>query len=94
MEISAFQQVCMQMIWCYTNINKDLQYLFDECKSYFDFVGLNILYNDKEKDKTIYTNNTSRFDILYFDEKDNNRNTIHKYILYNSIKESYKYLGI
>jgi hypothetical protein len=78
----------------HTNTNKDLQYLFDECKSYFDFVGLNISYNDKEKDKIIYTNNTSRFDTLYFDEKDNNRNIIRKYVLYNSGKEFYKYLEI
>jgi hypothetical protein len=78
----------------HSNTNKDLQYLFDECKSYFDFVRLNISYNNKEKNKTIYINNTSRFDTLYFDEKDNNRNIIYKYIPYNSRKESYKYLGI
>jgi hypothetical protein len=78
----------------HTNINIDLQYLFDECNDYFDFIGLNISYNDKEKDKTIYTNNTNRYDTLHFDKKDSNRNILRKYVPYNSRKESYKYLGI
>jgi hypothetical protein len=74
--------------------NIDLQYLFNKCKDNFDFIGLNISYNDKEKDKTIYTNNTTRYDTLHFDKKDNNRSIIRKYVLYNSRKESYKYLEI
>jgi hypothetical protein len=74
--------------------NIDLYYLFNECKDYFDFIGLNILYNDKEKNKTIYTSNTTRYDTLHFKEKDNNKNIIRKYVLYNSRKALYKYLEI
>ena len=75
-----------------TNTNKELQYMFYEYINYFEFIGLQIFYNDR--DKSVYTNNTSKYEKIYIDKKDTNNLIIRKYLLYYNETEFYKYLGI
>ena len=43
----------------HANTNEELQYLFNKCMDFFNFVGLKIAFNGR--DKLIYTNNTSSY---------------------------------
>ena len=58
----------------YANTNHEVQYLFNECIGYFNFVGLSIAFDGR--DKSIYTNNVSHFLKIYIDEKNKNRDII------------------
>ena len=66
--------------------------MLNEVINFFDFVGLQISYDTR--DKSMYINNTTGVDKLYIDEKDEYNNIIRKYLPYYSQEESYKYLGV
>ena len=76
----------------HANTNKELQFMLNEVINFFEYVGLQIAYDTR--DKSVYTNNTSGIDKLYIDEKDQYNNVIRKYLPYYSKEESYKYLGV
>ena len=73
----------------HTNRNSDLQALMYLTSDYFNFVGLKIAADGR--DKTIYTNNVDLhiYDI-YFRDEDHNPIKIPFY----TSSESYKYLGL
>jgi len=73
----------------HTNRNVDLQALMNICLDYFDYVGLQMAADGR--DKTIYTHNVD-WDIYDLYIRDKNKELL-KVPYYNS-SESYKYLGL
>jgi hypothetical protein len=72
----------------------DLQRLLNECAKYFEFVGLDIAADGR--DKSVYTSNTgppSASNRLHFTTHKNGVPEV-KYLPYYESDESYKYLGL
>ena len=75
----------------HTNTNQTLQYLLNTSVEYFEFVGLQLA--TEGRDKTVYMNNTSERDTLTTKTWENGKWT-KKTLPYYTKEESYKYLGL